>query len=259
MKAILLCAGYATRLYPLTKNHPKPLLPLAGRPILDYLLDKLKDIRSIDQVIAVTNERFLSHFQDWAGAKKDPWKIDVVSDGTSSNETRLGAIGDLSFVVKKFQLRDDLGIFAGDNLFMANLKGFLNFAESNRPHSSLGIVDVKKRELAPRYGIVRINSNHQIIEFVEKPAGPPSTLASTGVYWFAKESLNFLDRYIREGHNADRPGDYIRWLVEVDRVFAHRFEGHWYDIGDLDSYREAEQLVQQQESTPQKRKERNEK
>lgn len=253
MKAVLLCAGYATRLYPLTKNQPKPLLPVGGKPILDYLLEKIERVQSVDQVFVVTNDRFYPHFEAWAKTKRWPWKIEVVNDGTSTNETRLGAIGDLTLVVKKFWLRDDLGVFSGDNLFLSGLKSFIAFAESHRPHASLGVVDVGDRERARQYGIVRVDGEKKIVEFLEKPKEPPSTLASTGAYWFPQENLNFLDRYIHEGHNADRPGDYISWLVKVDHVFAYPFEEKWFDIGDLNSYREADRVLQQMKTSPNER------
>ncbi len=245
MKVVILCAGYATRLYPLTENQPKPLLPVGGKPILDHLLEKIAAFPSVNEVFLVTNSRFYPHFDAWAKTKRYPWKIEVVNDGTLTNETRLGAIGDLMLVVKKFKVKDDLGIFAGDNLFLDDLKNFVVSAESHRPHASLGVVDVKDRTLASQYGIVRLDPDKRISEFLEKPSKPPSTLASTGIYWFPKESLNFLDRYIHEGHNADRPGDYISWLVKTDRVFAYPLEGKWFDIGDLNSYREADWVVAQ--------------
>ena len=244
MKAILLCAGYATRLYPLTKDRPKSLLPVGGKPILDHLLEKIVEIPAMDRVFVVTNAKFAPHFTEWAQTKRSPLKIEVVNDGTATNETRLGAIGDLSLVVQKLKLQDDISVFAGDNLFRSSLKGFVQFAESHRPHASLGVVNVGTKELACQYGIVRVNEEKKIVEFLEKPEDPPSTLASTGVYWFPKETLNFLDRYNREGHNADRPGDFIRWLVKVDSVFAYSLEGEWFDIGDLDSYRAADALLQ---------------
>lgn len=242
MKAILLCAGYGTRLYPLTQNQPKPLLPVGGRPILEHLLEKVKGIPGVDRVFVVTNDRFYPHFTRWAAAQHYPWKIEVAGDGTRTNETRLGAVGDLRFVTQKFRIHDDLGVFAGDNLFLSDLNEFFSFAVSHRPHASLGVVDVENRDRARQYGIVEITPEGQITRFLEKPEEPPSTLASTGVYWLAQESLEFLDRYIREGHNADRLGDYIGWLVKVDRVFARLLKGKWFDIGDLDSYREADQL-----------------
>lgn len=243
MKVVLLCAGYATRLYPLTENQPKPLLPVGGKPILEHLLEQLKVLPSIQQVFVVTNDRFFSHFQNWAVKKRYPWKVEVVNDGTKTNEERLGAIGDLALVLRQFRIRDDLAVFAGDNLFGSDLKGFISFAHSHRPHTSIGVVDVGQRERARQYGIVRVDSGNRIVEFLEKPHDPPSTLASTGAYWFDRKNRDLLDRYIREDHNADRPGDYIRWLVEVDRVFAYPFKGSWFDIGSLDSYQEADRFL----------------
>ena len=243
MKAVLLCAGYATRLYPLTQDRPKPLLPVGARPLLEYLLEKIERLPSMDEVFLITNDRFYPHFKAWAGSRRYPWKIEVVNDGTSTNENRLGAIGDLAFVVRKYKIGADLWVFAGDNLFLSELEGFFAFAESHRPHASLAVVDVKSRELATRYGIVLTDASRRVSAFLEKPADPPSTSASTGIYWFAREGLNLLDRYIREGHNADRPGDYIHWLVEVDRVFAYPLPGKWVDIGDPDSYREADRVM----------------
>lgn len=243
MKVVLLCAGYATRLYPLTENQPKALLPVGGRPILEHLLDKLEEVPSVETVSVVTNERFYSDFKRWSEKRSSLRPLEVISDKTRSNETRLGAIGDLLFVLRKYRFHDDLAVFAGDNLFYSPLAKFFLFAEEHRPYASLGVVDVGERERARRYGVVRIDSEGRIAEFYEKPEDPPSTLASTGVYWFAREHLNLLDRYIREGHNADRPGDYIRWLVEVDRVYAYPFEGVWFDIGDLASYQEADRLM----------------
>jgi len=245
VKAVFLCAGYATRLYPLTQDQPKSLLPVGGKPILDYLLEKVEQIGSMDQVFVVTNDRFYPHLKRWASGKASTEKIEVVNDGTRTNETRLGAVGDLRWVIQKFNLREDVGVFAGDNLLLSDLRDFFAFAESHRPHPSLGITDVERKDLATRYGIVEIDRNKRIVQFLEKPKEPPSTLASTGIYWFAKEGLDFLDRYIAEGHNADRPGDYIRWLVNVDRVYAYPFEGRWFDIGDLESYREADRYLRE--------------
>ena len=255
MKAILLCAGYGTRLFPLTKDQPKPLLPVGDRPILGHILDTVKEIPSVDQVFLVSNARFYSHFRKSVGTQHFPWEVEVVNDGTETNETRLGAIGDLRFVRQKFHLNDDFGVFAGDNLFLCELKSFFSSAASHRPHSSIGTVDIRNRDLARQYGVVEIDKEGRIVRFLEKPASPPSTLISTGVYWLPKESLDLLDRYVHEGHNADRLGDYIGWLVKNSSVFAHPLKGQWFDIGDLDSYQEANRLfggkqkVQRRESS----------
>lgn len=244
MKVVLLCAGYGTRLYPLTKNQPKPLLPLAGKPILEHLLERLEGVRQVEEAFVITNDRFAPHFQEWVRTKHYRFKVQIVNDGTQTNETRLGAIGDLNFAVKKHGIRDDLSVLAGDNLFFCDLNPFFDFAESRRPHPSLAIIDVEDRALAKQYGIVQTNAKGCITQFLEKPANPPSTLASTGIYWFPKEGLNLLDRYVAEGHNADRLGDYISWMVKNNSVYAYPLEGKWFDIGDLNSYREADQLLQ---------------
>ncbi len=244
MKAVLLCAGYGTRLYPLTKNQPKPLLPVGGKPMLDYILDKVKEIPEVDKVYAVTNDKFSSHFSAWAKERTKPGlEIEAVNDGTKSENERLGAIGDLSFLVKKFHIEEDLGVFAGDNLFDFDLADFVRIALSHRPYASLGVVDLKETKLASQYGIVRLDEEGRVLEFLEKPKEPPSTLASTGIYWIPREGIDFLDRYVKEGHNADRLGDYMTWLVRTNRLYAHRFEGEWLDIGDLDSYRKADRLL----------------
>lgn len=243
MKIILLCAGYATRLYPLTQHQSKSLLPIGGKPIVEHLFEKIDATDSVERVFIVTNEKFYSQFRQWVDKRHHRHPVQVVSDGTRTNEERLGAIGDLVFVLQKFQICDDVGIFAGDNLFPSDFGPFFAFAKSHRPHATIGVTDVQKKDLARRYGVVRLDPENRVTAFYEKPENPPSSIASTGAYWFAKESLGFLDRYRQEGHNADRPGDYIRWLVEVDRVFAYPFQGMWFDIGDLDSYREAERLM----------------
>ncbi len=248
MKAVLLCAGYATRLYPLTENQPKALLPVGGKPILEHLFEKIEVLGSVDQIFIVTNDKFYTPFEKWADGGNRRKKIQVVNDGTRTNDERLGAIGDLVLVLKKFKIRDDVGVFAGDNLFDSDFESFFSFARGRRPHASIGVVEVPKG-IASRYGIVRVDAENRITEFYEKPEKPLSNLASTGVYWFAKEGLDFLDRYIGGGHNADRPGDYVRWLVEVDQVFAYPFEGKWFDIGDFESYREAERYFQKGSST----------
>lgn len=250
MKAVLLCAGYGTRLYPLTKDTPKPLLPVGGKPILDYLFERVRRLDEVNEVFIVTNDRFHLHFERWAEQIHGRPRIEVVNDGTRSEEARLGAVGDLAFVLKKYGIQEEVGVFAGDNLFQFDLQRFIDSARSHRPHASLGVVDVEKKELAKHYGIVCVDKKGRIREFFEKPADPPSTLASTGVYWMAKEGLDFLDRYIREGHNADRIGDYFAWLVKVDAVYAHPFKGSWFDVGDLNSYRRADELFHRKSSSP---------
>lgn len=250
MKVVLLCAGYGTRLLPLTENQPKSLLPVGSRPILDHLLEKIRALSSINEIFVVTNDLFFSHFEKWVRSIRAKAPITLVNDGTRANESRLGAIGDLGLVFKKHPFSEDVLVLAGDNLFDFSLTDFVKSAESHRPHASLGVVDIGNREWAKRYGVVDRGPGGEILEFLEKPETPPSTLVSTGIYWFPREKRDLLDRYIRQSDNADRLGDYIHWLLEVDQVFAYRFEGRWLDIGDLDTYREAERTFKIKKPAP---------
>lgn len=243
MKAILLCAGYATRLYPLTKDKPKPLLPVGGRPILEWILDRLKEVKELDHIYVVTNHKFASHFEAWSKSVRYPWPITTVDDQTTSNETRLGAIGDLNFVLKTQKIaNEDLLIVAGDNFFDFDLKEFVAFARKKRPNAVIAVYDVGSRELAKQYGLVRHEADGRVIEFLEKPAEPPTTMASCGLYWLPAESLVLLDTYLSSGHNPDQPGHYFRWLSETNGVFATSLKGRWLDIGDRTSYDKANEL-----------------
>lgn len=242
MKVILLCAGYATRLYPLTENQPKPILPIAARPILEYILERVQTIHGVDAVLIATNHKFAPHFQNWSARKgKDyPWPVIVVDDQTTSNDDRLGAIGDLDYVLKKKHIgREDLLVVAGDNLFDFDLRYFVEAAEKKRPSAVIAVFDVGDRVLAQQYGIVKLSEEGQVADFLEKPKNPPTTLASCGIYWLPHETRVLLDRYLSERHNADQPGHYMRWLAQTDRLFAVPLKGCWYDIGDLASYQKA--------------------
>jgi len=244
MIAILLCAGYATRLYPLTENQPKSLLPIAGRPMIEFILDKLHPLSDLKHAYVVTNHKFAEHFSKWARAGKFPWPVTIVDDQTLTNEDRLGAIGDLSYVLKTHTpgTLHDLVVLAGDNLFASPLDHFVMQGMSRRPAAGIAVYDVKDLELAKKYGIVRADPDGKVLEFLEKPKNPPGTLASCGVYWLPKETRPLLDRYLGEGHNADQPGHYMRWLAQNHGLFAIPLEGHWYDIGDLNSYQSADAL-----------------
>lgn len=244
MKIIFLCAGYATRLYPLTENQPKPLLPVAGRPIVDYTLDQLEAVPGIEEVILVTNHKFAGHFERWAAAERRPWPLSVVDDQTVSNDDRRGAIGDLIYVLQQKKITDsDVTVIAGDNLFASGLQDFFASAGKNRPHASVGAYDVKDLALASQYGILQVApENGKVIEFWEKPTQPPSTLASCGLYYLPAEACVLLDRYQRESHNVDQPGHFMRWLSQVSSLYAVSLKGNWYDIGDKASYEQANTL-----------------
>lgn len=244
MKAIILCAGYATRLYPLTENQPKPLLTVGRKPILEWILERVEKIRGIDGVYIVSNQKFSGHFEQWAAGAKYPWPVEVVNDRTTSNETRLGAIGDLAYVIRTRKLDPcDLLVIAGDNFFDFDLVSFTEFGKAKRPHGIIAVYDVEDKELAKRYGLVKTDAGGKILEFQEKPAQPTTTLASSGIYWLPREIWSLLDTYIAGGHNTDQPGHYMRWLAENSGLFAFSLKGKWLDIGDLASYQKANAIV----------------
>lgn len=240
MKAIFLCAGYATRLYPLTKDCPKSLLDVAGRPILNYLMDFVLKIKSVDGVFIVTNDKFFKAFTDWKEKHYSKASVQVLNDGTTTNENRLGAIRDMQFALKQGKVSDDVLVLASDNLFDTDIRELIQSAEKNRPYVSVGVYDVKDLALASRYGLVQVDKNRKITQFFEKPSNPTTTLASTGIYFFPKENLKLLDQYLESHQNPDAPGHYVKWLVENSQVFAFPFQGTWYDIGDYASYQNAD-------------------
>lgn len=231
MKALILAAGYATRLSPLTDDFPKGLLPVGGRPMVDWIVDSIRRA-GIDDVRLVTNARFAPLFDDWSTGNG----VAIVDDGTDSNETRLGAIGDIRFA----DLDDDALIVAGDNLFDYDVGELVEFWRGKGSESAVAVHDVGDRELAKKYGIVEVAADDRIVGFVEKPDEPPSTLAATATYLYSRAHLELVDAYLAEGNNPDQPGNYVAWLHERRPVYAYRFAGGWYDIGDYDQLLEAD-------------------
>lgn len=245
MKVILLCAGYATRLYPLTENQPKALLPIQGKPMLNWILEKLLPIQEIDGVYVISNDRFAKHFETWASQLRLRVPVKVINDHTTSNETRLGAIGDLQFLLKQEKItEEDLLVVAGDNLFDFNMLDFSKYCFAHRPYPVIAIYDVHKKELAKKYGLVECSSEGQVKAFYEKPENPVTTLASCGIYWLPKETRSLIDLYLKQGNNPDQPGHYMKWLAGQTKLFGMSLQGTWFDIGDLASYEQANQSFQ---------------
>ena len=230
MKALILAAGYATRLSPLTDDFPKQLLPVGGRPIVDWILDNIRSA-GVDDVHLVTNARFAPRFAEWAERNG----VVVHDDGTSTNETRLGAIGDIRFV----NLEDDLLVIAGDNLFDDALADFIGFWRT-KGGAAVAVHDVGDRELAKKYGIVEVDADDRIVAFVEKPDDPPSTLAATATYLYPREHVRLVDTYLGEGNAPDQPGNFVAWLHRREPVYAYRFAGGWFDVGDHGQLLEAD-------------------
>jgi glucose-1-phosphate thymidylyltransferase len=242
VKALILAAGYATRLRPLTDTIPKQLLPVGGRPMVDWILDRIAET-SADEVHLVTNARFTPDFDRWAEGKD----VRVHDDGTTSNEDRLGAIGDIAFV----GLDDDLLAIAGDNLFDFSLADYQSFWRG-KGGSCVAVHDVGDRELAKKYGIVDVDEDDRITNFVEKPTEPPTTLCATATYLYTREHAGLIPTYLAEGNPPDQPGNFIAWLYRRAPVYAYRFEGEWYDIGDGDQLLEADNRMRRRNGLPER-------
>ena len=244
MKALVLAAGYATRLYPLTKDRPKPLLDVAGKPVLEYILARIEKIEGLDTLYIVVNKKFYAHFEKWKARYASSKSITLVNDGSMQEDDRLGAIGDIRFSIQKEKIADDLLVVAGDNLFDMDLSLFVRSAQKKSPSCSMMLYDVKDLSLARRYGIVALDKSHRIISFEEKPETPKSTLSAMGVYYFPKEVLGQIEAYLISGSQQDAPGFFIRWLSQKETVYGYPCEGIWYDIGDLHSYQRASQTFE---------------
>lgn len=240
MKALILAAGYATRLYPLTKKFPKPLLKVENRPIIDYIIDKLRAIPDIDEIIVVTNSRFIPYFKQWAKRIRIEKRVTLVDDLTKTLEGRLGAIGDMNFAINKKRIKDDLLVIGGDNLFDGDLKSFLSFAYAKKISPVIGAYDIGSINEAKKYGVIKLDKNNRIIDFQEKPDKPKSKLAATCIYYFPKKKIRLIKEYLSSrGSKRDATGFYINWLTKRLAVYGFVFDGKWYDIGDYKFYNRA--------------------
>jgi glucose-1-phosphate thymidylyltransferase len=236
MKALILGAGYATRLYPLTKTIAKPLLPLAGRPMLDYLVDRIREVDEIDEIHVVTNHKFAGSFGEWAASRD----VIVHDDGTTSEDDRLGAIGDIQFVVDRTSLDDDLLVVAGDNLFDYSVAGYVNWWHGKGEASAVVLYDVGDLELVKKYSSVDVDADERLTGFVEKPEHPTSTLVATAAYLYHRSHVPLIRRYLAEGNPPDQPGRLVAWLVPRVPVHGYSAEGDWRDIGDAAQLLEAD-------------------
>jgi glucose-1-phosphate thymidylyltransferase len=245
MKALILAAGYATRLRPLTDSFPKMLLPLAERPMLDYLLDRIREVGEIDEIHLVTNAHFAPIFRDWA-----PDDVTVHDDGTTSNEDRLGAIGDIAFTIERAELQGaDLLVVAGDNLIGYSLPDFVTFWRE-KGGSAIAVHEVDDRELLSQYGIVVLDEDDRVVGFEEKPAEPKSNLAATAAYLYRGADLERLSEYLEQGNAPDAPGNFAAWLSEQAPLYGYRVSGEWHDIGDLRQLLAADNLLRERAGLP---------
>jgi glucose-1-phosphate thymidylyltransferase len=245
VKALILAAGYATRLSPLTDDFPKMLLPLAERPMLDYLLDRIREVDEIDAIYLVTNARFAHAFEDWA-----PPDVTVHDDGTSSNDDRLGAIGDIAFTLDEAGLAgQDLLVVAGDNLIGYSLGDFADFWRW-KGGSAIAVHEVGDPSLLRNYGVVELDDHDRVVGFEEKPKEPRSDLAATASYLYSGSALARLAEYLEQGNPPDAPGNFAAWLHTRAPLYGYRFAGDWHDIGDLRQLLAADNLLRERAGLP---------
>ncbi len=239
MKLLILAAGYATRLYPLTLTTPKPLLPVAGRPIVEWVLGSVLRIREIGSISLVTNSKFADRFREWAAGY--PREVEVIDDGTTDDSSKRGAIGDIALVLEEERLDDDLIVVAGDNLFSEGLEGFGRFARE-RDAPVLAVYDVGELEAVKQYNAIEVDEAGRITFFEEKPTEPRSTLTGIALYFYPRRTLPLIHRYVAEGNDPDQPGRLVQWLYPRTDVYTWRVPGLWYDIGSRESLEEADRI-----------------
>lgn len=249
MKAIILAGGFATRLKPISEICPKPLLPIVGKPIIQYIIEKVEEIEEVDEIFVTTNDRFKKHFKNWLGHFSSSKKIKLIIEETKREEEKLGAIGALGALAKKENIDEDIIVVAGDNLFDFSLVDFVNDA-NNRKASLVAFYDIESYELAKRFGVTTLSNSKRILEFVEKPEEPKSTLISTCCYFIKKEDLALMHRYLDDKNNPDKPGYFVKWLSEKKPVYGFTFSGKWFDIGQMDAYKAANEEYESRISHP---------
>ena len=250
MKAIILAGGYATRFRPLTDDLSKCLLPVGGRPMLDWILDRVEQVEEIDEVHVVTNHRFARDFEHWAMFKPG---VTVHDDGTTSNEDRLGAIGDVAFTLEQAGIADDdVIVIAGDNLFDYDLQDYVDFWRGKGVASAVAIRDVGDVRLASQYGVVALDDDDRVVEFVEKPENPSSTLCATATYLYHREHLPLVRRYLAEGNPPDQSGSFFEWLRAREPVYGYWFTGVWLDIGDKEQLLAADNILRRAQGLPER-------
>jgi len=244
MNALILAAGYATRLYPLTRDKAKPLLTVGGKPIIEWVVDNLVDVPELEMIYIVTNDKFASDFQTWSERYQDrqpKFKFKIINDGSKSDEDKLGAIGDINFVVSRENLSlSDLLIVAGDNLFSGSLASFVAYAKESE--ATIAVYDIGDAEAIKKYGNIAIDAEGIITHFEEKPEKPRGTLAAIALYYYSPGVLSLLTTYLAAGNNPDQPGRFVQWLYTRKPVKTFQIKGKWLDIGSKETLEEADRI-----------------
>jgi glucose-1-phosphate thymidylyltransferase len=239
MIAVVLAGGFAKRMWPLTKDRPKHLLPVAGKPMLSYVLEKLEPLQAVDKVFILTNAAFERYFREYISGIETKKKVSLLIEAGRSEEKKLGSVGALGRLIKRGDVKDDLLVIGGDNIFSLDLSIFLEYFRLKNA-STVALFDLKSFDKVRLYGVVSIDSDCRIVGFQEKPAEPKSTLVSTACYAFTRDGVNSILQYLDEGNDPDKTGHLIEWLCKNDKVYGFVFRGVWFDIGSFESYHEAD-------------------
>ena len=239
MKCLILAAGYATRLYPLTENFPKPLLPVSGKPILDWLIEDVERAGVIDEYIVISNHKFADHFEKWKESR--PEKISVVDDGTTTNEGRLGAVRDIQFAIEQKGIADDVLILAGDNLLDFSLCSFLDYAKRKDGSAVLRYYEPDEKKLL-KCGVVTVDEGDKILRMTEKSPTPETHWCCPPFYFYKACDIARVGEAISDGCGVDAPGSFVAWLSQKTTVCAMEMPGSRYDIGNLASYENVQKI-----------------
>jgi glucose-1-phosphate thymidylyltransferase len=236
MKAVILAGGFAKRMWPLTENQAKALLPVAGKPIINYILSKLEETEEISDIFVSTNAKFESQFRGWINGIATGKNLKLVVETPKTEERKLGAIGGLKFLIESENLDDDLLVIAGDNLFEFDLRKFVSHCDGCRD-PVVAFYDIgDKEKIRNKFGVALLDKNNMVREFQEKPADPKSTLISTCIYLIPREDLKLIDEYLADDNNPDAPGFFIQWLNSRKPIRGFVFDEKWFDIGSFDLY-----------------------
>ena len=233
MKCLILAAGYATRLYPLTENFPKPLLSVGDKTILDWLVDDIDTTKKISEYVVISNHKYAHHFEEWANTKEQ--KITVLDDGTSTNETRLGAVKDIQFAIDKLDIDEDVLVIAGDNVLDFSLTEFIDYAVNKNTSCVMRYYEKDEKRLV-KSGVVTIDENDKVLDMTEKSPTPATHWCCPPFYYYTKEDTAMVQKGIESGCGTDAPGSYIAWLCRQTVIHAMEMPGKRYDIGNLESY-----------------------
>lgn len=233
MKCLILAAGYATRLYPLTENFPKPLLKVGSKTILDWLVDDIDESGLVDEYAVISNSKYAHHFDEWAKTKSQ--KITVVDDGTDTNETRLGAVKDIQFAIEKLTLDDDMLVIAGDNVLDFSLTKFIEYSKEKNTSCIMRYYEPDDKKLL-KCGVVTVDDNDKVLNMTEKSPTPATHWCCPPFYYYTRSDAKIVQKGIDSGCGTDAPGSYIAWLCTQTAVHAMEMPGSRYDIGNLESY-----------------------